>query len=114
MRRFIGIIIPAVFFALIVLFTVNGQLAYYVPVFYLGLSLIAFGLYVWDKRAAQEGRRRIPERNLHLVALLGGWPGALCAQQQLRHKSQKMSFRIVLWLCVMANCGLLILLHKAI
>ena len=40
--------------------------------------------------------------------LLGGWPGALIAQQTLRHKSRKASFRAVFWLTVLVNCGLFI------
>ena len=33
----------------------------------------------------------------------GGWPGALIAQQTLRHKSKKTSFIIVLWATVIIN-----------
>ncbi len=43
---------------------------------------------------------RIPEKQLHAVALLGGWPGALLAQQLLRHKTQKASFQGIFWLIV--------------
>lgn len=70
---------------------------------YLGLSLITFGLYALDKAAARQGAWRTPEKTLHLLALTGGWPGALLAQQFLRHKSVKPSFRWVFWLTVLAN-----------
>jgi len=33
---------------------------------------------------------------------------ALIAQQTLRHKSRKASFRVVFWLTVILNCGLFI------
>jgi uncharacterized membrane protein YsdA (DUF1294 family) len=59
------------------------------------LSLVAFALYAADKSAAQNGRRRTPESQLHLVALLGGWPGAAVAQSLLRHKTQKREFQSV-------------------
>ena len=52
------------------------------------------------KRRAQRGGRRIPENTLHLMEVLGGWPGAFIAQRVFRHKTQKLSFRIVFWLCV--------------
>jgi uncharacterized membrane protein YsdA (DUF1294 family)/cold shock CspA family protein len=53
---------------------------------YLGLSLAAFMAYAFDKSAAISGRCRTAENTLHLFALAGGWPGALLAQQWLRHK----------------------------
>ncbi|GIU41255.1 hypothetical protein TUM3794_21530 [Shewanella colwelliana] len=76
--------------------------------YFLVLSLTAFTTFAIDKRAAQLNRRRISERSLQILSLLGGWPGALLAQQTLRHKSQKRSFRIGLWLAVMINSAILI------
>lgn len=70
------------------------------------LSLITFLAYGWDKRCATRASRRIPEQSLHFLALLGGWPGALLGQRQFRHKTQKFSFRIVFWLTVILNCGI--------
>jgi uncharacterized membrane protein YsdA (DUF1294 family) len=52
-------------------------------------TLVAFG---FDKFAARRGRRRVPEKTLHLLALLGGWPGALIAMPLVNHKRRKMSF----------------------
>ena len=51
--------------------------------------------------------RRTPENTLHLVAVFGGWPGALVAQDLFRHKSSKASFQVVFWLTVVVNCGAL-------
>jgi uncharacterized membrane protein YsdA (DUF1294 family) len=64
------------------------------------VSLITFVAYGFDKRRAQNDGRRVPGKTLHLMALLGGWPGALLGQKVFRHKTQKFSFRIVFWLCV--------------
>src|SRR5436305_9466452 len=70
------------------------------------MSLASFVAYWLDKRRAAKERRRIPERTLHLMALLGGWPGALMGQRQFRHKTQKLSFRIVFWLTVLLHVGI--------
>lgn len=75
---------------------------------YLGGSLITFLLYAKDKAAAQKGTWRTSESTLHLFSLAGGWPGALVAQQKLRHKSRKQPFRIVFWLTVLLNCGVFV------
>ncbi|MEM9291040.1 MAG: cold shock and DUF1294 domain-containing protein [Acidobacteriota bacterium] len=69
-----------------------------------GLSLVTFVAYAIDKSAAQEGGWRTPEQTLHLLALAGGWPGALLAQTLLRHKTRKQPFRIVFWLTVVIHC----------
>jgi uncharacterized membrane protein YsdA (DUF1294 family)/cold shock CspA family protein len=81
---------------------------YNMPVFllylYLLVSALTFLLYLWDKRAARLSRWRTKESTLHTLALIGGWPGALIAQQKLRHKSRKMSFQLAFWVTVIVNC----------
>lgn len=42
---------------------------------------------------AERGRWRTPENTLHVAELLGGWPGALVAQQLFRHKTRKISYQ---------------------
>ena len=37
------------------------------------------------------------------LGFVGGWPGAIVAQQVLRHKTAKRTFRIRFWLSVAAN-----------
>ncbi|MDP4074145.1 cold shock and DUF1294 domain-containing protein [Acidovorax sp. A1169] len=79
------------------------------PVWLLGgaaaLNLLTFIVYYLDKSAAQSGQWRVPENNLHLLALVGGWPGAWFAQQMLRHKSSKTRFRATYWATVILNCA---------
>lgn len=75
---------------------------------YAGASVLAFVLYAVDKSAAERGDWRVSERNLHLVSLAGGWPGALLAQQWLRHKTLKASFRSTFWGTVLANVAALV------
>lgn len=74
---------------------------------YLMLSLLTFSFYALDKSAAQDGAWRVPENTLHLLAVSGGWPGALLAQTSLRHKSRKQPFRSMFWVTVAINLGIL-------
>lgn len=69
------------------------------------MSVLSFTLYGFDKFRATRGGRRIPERTLHILAFLGGWPGALYAQQTFRHKTQKAAFRMMFWLMVIFHCA---------
>lgn len=66
-------------------------------------STVAFVAYGVDKRRAGTDARRIPERTLHLLALAGGWPGAIVAQRRFRHKTQKVRFRVVFWITVVLH-----------
>jgi len=76
----------------------------YWPTFtYAVASLLAFGLYLQDKRSAMRSGWRTPEARLHMIELMGGWPGALIAQQTLRHKTRKLSFQLVFWLIISAH-----------
>jgi uncharacterized membrane protein YsdA (DUF1294 family) len=67
------------------------------------MSLVCFITYGLDKRQAINGGRRVSERTLHLMAFLGGWPGALMGQRYFRHKTQKVKFRIVFWIVVVLH-----------
>lgn len=62
---------------------------------YCGASLLCFFVYWSDKSAALKSRWRTPESTLHMLALFGGWPGALLAQKAFRHKTVKKPFQSV-------------------
>jgi uncharacterized membrane protein YsdA (DUF1294 family)/cold shock CspA family protein len=73
---------------------------------FLVLSVVTFAAYWLDKQAARRRTWRTRESTLHLLALLGGWPGALIARGLFRHKTTKQPFRSVLWTTVVLNCAL--------
>jgi uncharacterized membrane protein YsdA (DUF1294 family)/cold shock CspA family protein len=94
--------IPAflcVYLVVAVLWRVPG----WVPSLYAGASVLAFFIYAADKSAAVAERWRVSESTLLAIGLVGGWPGAIVAQQVLRHKSSKRSFRNVFWGTVALN-----------
>ena len=86
-------------------------LPWYWCVIYAVLNLVTFIAYAQDKGAAEQGHWRTPESTLHTLALMSGWPGALIAQQLLRHKSSKVEFQSLFWLTVIVNSlGLMLFL----
>lgn len=98
-----ALLLSAVFFALLLWVTVLGVPLFVLPG-YAVFSVIAYVAYAVDKRAAERGTWRTKEATLHLLALLGGWPGALIAQRVFRHKTRKASFQAVYWTTVGLNC----------
>lgn len=77
---------------------------------YVLVSVITFCVYASDKSKAQRRQWRTPEGTLHVLAIVGGWPGALLAQQLLRHKSTKAEFRSVFWGTVVLNLAAFLIL----
>lgn len=71
------------------------------------INLITFIAYGLDKHAARKHKPRTRERTLHLLALLGGSPAALAAQQLFRHKTVKRSFQLMYWAIVVIQVAFL-------
>lgn len=62
------------------------------------INLVTFLVFGWDKWKAKykekhAAARRVPERTLFLLALLGGSLGALLGMRVWRHKTLHRSFR---------------------
>jgi uncharacterized membrane protein YsdA (DUF1294 family) len=112
-RSLLGITVAALFLGFAGVMTLIGKLTAIVFWGYLVASAVCFLAYAVDKSAARAGRWRTSEQTLHLLALLGGWPGALIAQNLLRHKSQKTGFLLILGATVVINCGALVWLISA-
>jgi uncharacterized membrane protein YsdA (DUF1294 family) len=89
----------------------NARILLAAAVVYALLSVLTAAVYWMDKRHAVNGARRIPERDLHTLELLGGWPGALIAQHVFRHKNRQRSFFIVTWLIAALHVAAWLLLR---
>src|SRR3954469_4509598 len=63
----------------------------------LGVNVVAFGYYGFDKRRGRRNGRRVPEMVLHGLAAVGGCPGAFLGMRAFRHKTVKGRFRLVFW-----------------
>jgi uncharacterized membrane protein YsdA (DUF1294 family) len=67
---------------------------------YAVMSIVTFFAYAIDKRRAVRERWRTAEATLHVMELLGGFPGAFVAQRLFNHKRSKRTYMIVYWLIV--------------
>jgi uncharacterized membrane protein YsdA (DUF1294 family)/cold shock CspA family protein len=103
----LSVIVVALFFAILGVSAFAARIPPWIFALYLVSSLFTFIMYAVDKSAARKGAWRTQESTLHLLALAGGWPGALVAQHKLRHKSRKQPFRFIFWVTVILNCGAL-------
>jgi uncharacterized membrane protein YsdA (DUF1294 family) len=70
------------------------------------MSVLTVAFYAFDKSAARGRRWRVRESTLHVLELLGGWPGGILSREFLRHKSRKRSFRLISWLIVLLHLAL--------
>ncbi|NVJ99763.1 MAG: DUF1294 domain-containing protein [Alphaproteobacteria bacterium] len=86
----------------------DPRFLYTLGAFHAGISILTFLAYAFDKRSAIKGRGRIPENTLHILSLLGGWPGALAAQKLVRHKTRKQPFRLIFWITLLSNLVVLV------
>lgn len=62
---------------------------------FLGLNAAAFAAFFLDKFRARRGARRISERTLQFLALLGGFAGGAAGIVLFRHKTRKKGFLAV-------------------
>lgn len=83
-----------------------------IALLYGGASLGCFIVYAIDKRAARRSAQRTPEITLLLMGLFCGWPGAVLAQQWLRHKSSKTAFLWPFRLTVLLNVAAFVYLSS--
>lgn len=98
-----NLIIAVVFYAVLAILAWQKLIPWMLVGWYVLLGLLTFGFYAKDKHAAQNDHWRTPEKTLHLLALLGGWVGAMLAQTYLRHKSSKTQFRVLYYVTVFLN-----------
>ncbi|BDT67932.1 hypothetical protein os1_21110 [Comamonadaceae bacterium OS-1] len=89
-----------------------GVWSYRLPVWLvaavLAVNLLTVLAYAKGLQTARNRSWRTPEPVLHLLSLLGGWPGAGLAQAVMRYRSQKPSFGTLYWCTVGLHLALLL------
>jgi len=66
----------------------------YISVYLVVVNIYALILMWTDKRSAESGKWRIAEKQLFLVGILGGVPGAMAGMLLFRHKTKHKRFYI--------------------
>ncbi len=80
--------------------------------YFVVINLVAFYYFGIDKLKSQLSSRRISEKKLWTVTLIGGSLGALLGMYFFRHKTRKISFQAVIALILAVQILLIILIFK--
>lgn len=72
------------------------------------MSIITFIMFGIDKFKAKHNKRRVKEKTLLELTILGGGIGSLIGRIIFRHKTNKIYFSIVIFLSIISQIFLLI------
>jgi len=76
------------------------------------INIVSFCLFAWDKQRSRKGAWRIRERDLLLLAILGGSLGSLLGMYTLQHKTRHIKFKVGIPLIVLLQAVLLFYVTK--
>lgn len=77
-------------------------------IYLLAINLISYIYYGVDKKKAQRGLWRIPEKKLFFLAIIGGSVGSIAGMLHFRHKTKHKTFTVgipyilILQICIVA------------
>ncbi|MGR6980036.1 DUF1294 domain-containing protein [Testudinibacter sp. P27/CKL/0425] len=71
------------------------------------INIAAYFLMFRDKQSAVRNRRRIAERLFFRLCFAGGFVGVGLAMKRFRHKTQHLSFKVVVMLSAILWLGVL-------
>jgi len=94
---------PIIFLAILFWVALKNIIPWWIVIVYVSASFLTLLEYAFDKYKARQKKWRTSEAMLHTLELLGGWPGALIAQQVFRHKNRKIAFQISFWIIVLIH-----------
>lgn len=77
-------------------------------VYLLAINLLLFAVMGADKRRARRSLRRVPERTLFMLCLLGGGVGGVLGMYVFRHKTRHVKFVVGFPLILIAETALLV------
>lgn len=62
--------------------------------YYVAVNFILWGMMKYDKQQARHHGRRIPEKRLLTLGMIGGAFGGIAGMQMFRHKTKHAAFKL--------------------
>lgn len=63
-------------------------------IYFVIINIIGFLIMLTDKRKAEKGKWRIPEKTIFIITALGGGIGTIAGMYVFHHKTRKLQFTI--------------------
>ena len=63
-------------------------------IYFIIINIIGFLIMLIDKRKAEKGKWRIPEKTIFIVTAFGGGIGTIAGMYACHHKTRKLQFTI--------------------
>ncbi len=82
--------------------------------YFIVISFISSAVCYYDKQMAVKGKRRISEKALFLISLLGGSVAMYFTMHLIRHKTRHIKFMIGLPLIIVLQIAVIFLILKNI
>lgn len=79
----------------------------YILIYSVIVSVIAIAVTVYDKIASKTSARRVPEKALMSIGLLGGASAMLITMLIIRHKTRHIKFMLGLPLEILLHTGII-------
>ena len=79
------------------------SLLHYLPAYIIVINVIGVLTFSLDKSQAKNNKRRVPEKILHLLELLGGVFGIIVTMYLIHHKSSKWQYYIFTFIILLAG-----------
>lgn len=79
-----------------------------VIIYFIAINIIGFLAMLIDKKKAERGSWRIPEKTLFIFTLLGGGIGTISGMYLFRHKTKKLKFTIGFPVILISEIALII------
>ncbi len=86
----------------------------YFLIYFLVISLISVIVCCYDKIAARYNKRRIRERTLIILSLIGGAVAMFSTMRIIRHKTKHTKFMLGLPLIILLQIAIVLLIYRKI